>query len=130
MVELDPTFHVILTSNPHWLDSPDERAQRLSAAWSAARRKLRRQFGQAFDCMAVFAKGARGEPHIHIAMRGDGVEANTLQRALCRWMGDLASAPNVVVKPVPDPAVLARYICRPGHVHLFAGCRRFWTSRG
>ncbi len=130
VVELDPTFHVIFTSNPHWFNSPEERARQLSAAWSTCRRRLRRRFGQAFDFVAVFAATRRGEPHIHLAVHASLLEANTLQRVLREWMYELVSAPSVVVKPVFDAAKLSRYICRPSHIYRFLGCRRFWTSRG
>lgn len=130
VVELGPTRHIIFSSNPHWLDSPDARAKRLSAAWSTCRCRLQRMFGQAFDFVATFARTGRGEPHLHVTIRCDGIEPNTLQRLLAEWMEELISAPSVKVKPIYDAATLARYICRPGHIHLFAGCRRFWTSRG
>ena len=45
-------------------------------------------------------------------------------------MKEPIGAPQVVVGPVSDVLELARYICRKNHIHLFSGCRRYWTSRG
>ena len=84
IIELDPTVHITFTSNPHWLDGPDARARRLREAVSLCRRRLRREFGQAFDFIGVFAATERGEPHIHTAMRCPSIEAKALQRMLSR----------------------------------------------
>lgn len=130
--EVEPTHHLVLTSNPHWLDSADDRARRLAKAWALCRRRLRRRFGARFDFVAVFEATKRSEPHIHLAVADRPVSANTLKRLLSKWMGDLTSAPNVTVQHVRDfrggIAGLARYLAKGPR--LFAGGRRFWTSRG
>lgn len=127
VVELGPLFFVTLTVLPYWFDSPDERARRLGAAWSRFCRWYRRRTGQKPDFVAVFEATARGEPHLHIALRVDGVSAKALERLLATWMGRLIGAPNVDVRPFVAERHLGYMTKAPVR---FDGCHRYRTSRG
>jgi hypothetical protein len=127
-VELRPTLALTVTVNPHWFNTPAERAQRASAAFSAFRRHLRRRTGEKLDFVATFETTVRGEPHLHVALRCKSLSARALGRLLSTWMARAIGAPNVKVRAIYDVAGWANYMSKAPA--KFDSCRRYWTSRG
>lgn len=137
-----PNTFITLSSNPHWQNSPDEAALKLVWMFRLLRQRACRKYGLSrFDFFAVFEPTARGEPHLHIAIRFPAHLAYSPHQKLARlpsvlinlqcWiskvMGELGSAPNVRVRDVYDVVGLAVYMAKgPAK---FEGRQRYWSSR-
>lgn len=128
IVELDPTIFITITSSPHCFADQADRARHQRKAWTACRRRLRRLTGERLDCVSVFAATKRGEPHIHAVVKCSLLSALAMQRLLSRWMSADIGECNIDARPVTDVYGLSAYIS--AQAHLFAGCQRYWTSRG
>lgn len=117
-----PDTVITLTANPHWFATPHERAAHLVRAWTLIRRRTKRM-GMLMPFLAVFEETSRGEPHLHIAVRGPVPSKCWLSAA----MGKLNGAHVVKIQRVTDLRGLAAYMSKAPF--MFSGRRRFWTSR-
>lgn len=124
----EPTMFLTLTVDPKRFGSPDERARKLSRAWSLIRRRAMRKYSYAaIPFIAVFEATKRGEPHLHILLR-------------CKWLGArwlsgqmkaLTGAEIVKVEAINQTGNVANYIAKylGKDLHRFEGCRRYWSTR-
>lgn len=124
-----PDRFVTLTSNPRVGVSPADRAARLARAWRVVLARARRQWpGRRWEYLAVFEATKRGEPHLHVLVRGPFLP----QRWLSEQMRDVAEAPIVDIRQVKSvrqaAAYVAKYIGKAPH--RFATCKRYWHTRG
>lgn len=122
-----PNRFVTLTVNPHWLDSPGERGLALSRAWRDYVREYRRRWPhRQLEYMAVLELTARGEPHIHLTVRGGWID----QKDLSRWMNDRIGAPVVDVRMVKREHEVARYVSKyiSKRPIRLATMKRYWRS--
>lgn len=124
----EPTSFLTLTVNPARGESPERRARDLRDAWRWLRRKMRRRWpGQAFPFLAVFERTKKGEPHLHILLRGCYVPQDWLSDQMRARLG----APIVDIRHVRDQnraaAYVAKYLAKAPA--SWAGCKRYWRSQ-
>ena len=124
-----PNRFVTLTVNPHWYDSPEERGAKLSEAWRDFVRDFRKRHKtRTLEYLAVLELTKKGEPHLHIMVRGSFI---SYQR-LSAWMGKRMGAPIVDIRLVRGQERVAQYVskyiskrpCRLGNL------KRYWCSLG
>lgn len=122
-----PNRFVTLTVNPHWFDSPEERAKRLSAAWRKIVALYRRKWpNRELHYAAVFEETTRGEPHLHLMLRSGWLDQKWLSAQMEKEMG----APIVDVRWVRSQKQVVSYI----HKYIskrsikFGNCKRYWYS--
>jgi len=104
-----PERFITLTVNPNWFSSPEERAQKLVAAW----RRIRRRFielgpNRSIEFLAVFELTKKGEPHLHIMQRGSFIPQKWLSKQMNKEMG----APIVDVRSVKGAKEVAKYVSK------------------
>lgn len=122
-----PTKLLTLTVSPRSGPTPDARARALRDAWRVLRRRIARKHGgKAPPFMAVFEKTKRGEPHLHILLRGPWLD----QRWLSAAMNDLISAPIVDIRAIDQARSVAGYVAKyiGKDPTPFDGCKRYWRS--
>lgn len=123
-----PNRLVTLTSNPRVGVSPADRAARLARAWRLVNKRYQRlNKGKRLEYLAVFEATKRGEPHLHILVRGPYIA----QRWLSQIMAELEQAPICDVRAIHNArhaaAYVAKYIGKAPH--RFATCKRYWHTK-
>lgn len=122
-----PTTMITLTSNPKWGKSPTYRAQQLVVAWRVLIRELRRRPEHSkTQYLVVMEKTKKGEPHLHILLRGPFVP----QKWLSRRMAMLMRAPIVDIRRVNRSKGVAEYVTKyiGKDPKRYEGCKRYWRS--
>lgn len=123
----EPNRFVTLTVNPHWGDSPEARGAALARAWRDYVREWRRQRPSGeLHYMAVLELTKRGEPHLHIIVRGGFIPQKHLSAFMARAIG----APVVDVRMVREKSEVASYVAkyiskRPIRLGTL---KRYWRS--
>lgn len=122
-----PNRFITLTVNPHCFSGPEERGQRLARAWRDYVREWRRKRpnGQ-LHYLVVVELTKRGEPHLHIIMRGDRVP----QKELSAFMKQAMSAPVVDVRMIRDPGEVEKYVTKyiSKRPIKLGTLKRYWRS--
>lgn len=122
-----PQTFITLTSNPHYLASPNERAHQLVLAWRQIVRRLRASGKhKQLQYLVVMERTAQGEPHLHILARMGFVP----QKVLSEWMRELANAPIVDIRRIRSAKKAALYVTKYVGKDPFRydGCKRYWRS--
>lgn len=122
-----PNRFVTLTVNPNWYETPAERGARLVKAWRDYVREQRRLHPQReLQYLAVIELTARGEPHIHLAVRGAWID----QKDLSNWMAARMGAPVVDVRLVRGEGEVARYVAKyiSKRSIKLGNLKRYWRS--
>lgn len=125
--EGEPERFITLTVNPHWFDSPLERAQKLVAAWRLIRRRfLKLRKGAVVEFLAVFERTGLGEPHLHIVQRGSFMP----QKWLSQQLEELIGAKVVDIRYIRDKKKVAFYIAKyiGKEPRQFGTLKRYWRS--
>jgi len=123
-----PTRFVTLTVNPAFYDSPAERLSRLAWAWRNVVKRLRRERpDEEFEYLAVVEETKRGEPHLHILLRGPYIR----QRWLADAMKELIGAQIVDIRAVRGLRQAVNYVAKyitkaPAQ---FGKAKRYWMSQ-
>lgn len=126
--EGEPQRFITLTVNPHWFDSPEERARRLVAAWRLVRRRFLKLHPKAtIEFMAVIEKTKLGEPHLHIVQRGAFIS----QKWLSAQMQELIGAKIVDIRYIRSKAKVAEYVSKyvGKEPCQFGTLKRYWRSK-
>jgi hypothetical protein len=123
-----PNAFLTLTVNPATGTDADDRACRLVDAFQALIKEARRRHPNApLEFLAVFEKTKRGEPHLHVLLRGPYLE----QRWISEFMAARIDAPVCWIRAVEniakDAGYVAKYISKDPAP--FLGTKRYWTSR-
>lgn len=124
----NPTRFITLTVNPSAFADPVERAERLARAWRIVVKRFKRAFApKEFEYLAVFEATKRGEPHLHILLRGPFID----QRWLSDQMKELIDAPIVDVRRVQNQKHLMWYMAKymGKDLHKFGTCKRYWRTK-
>lgn len=124
-----PNRFITLTVNPHAFDSPAERGSRLARAWRDYVREWRRQRpGKELHYLVVLELTKRGEPHLHIMVRGGRVP----QKELSDFMANALSAPVVDVRMVREQNQVAKYVSKyiSKRPIRLGKLKRYWRSLG
>lgn len=124
-----PNRFVTLTVNPHCFDSAAERGARLSKAWRDYVKHWRRlRPSQALQYLVVVELTKRGEPHLHIMIRGGRVP----QAELSKFMNEAIGAPIVDVRMVRDQTQVAQYVSKyiSKRPIRLGSLKRYWRSLG
>lgn len=124
-----PTRFITLTVNPHWYDSPAERGARLAAAWRAYVKHWRRtRPSQTMQYLVVVELTKRGEPHLHIMVRGGRVPHAELSKFMLAAIG----APVVDVRMVREATQVAQYVAKyiSKRPIKLGSLKRYWRSLG
>lgn len=104
-----PERFITLSVNPHWFNSPEERAEKLVTAWREIRRRfLRLRKGNSCEFLAVFELTKLGEPHLHIMQRGTYMR----QSWISAQMKELIGAPVVDIRAVRGKKEVAKYVTK------------------
>jgi len=122
-----PTTLLTLTTNPHHLESPHERAVELSHAWRRLRRAImKRQKLDALPFIAVFERTKQGEPHLHILLRAPFIS----QRWISAWLDAEIGAPICDIRRIRGRKAAAAYIAKyiGKDPQRFTGTKRYWSS--
>lgn len=122
-----PTRFVTLTCNPAWFDSPEDRGARLVRAWRDYVRQYRKRYkNRSLEYLAVLELTKRGEPHIHLVVRGDRID----QKELSAFMADAMGAPVVDVRLVREQGEVARYVTKyiSKRPIKLGTLKRYWRS--
>lgn len=122
-----PNRFITLTVNPHWFSGPVERAARLAKAWRLIVAAYRHRWpNRTIEYLAVFEATKRGEPHLHIVVRGDFMSHKWLSDQMKKRMG----APIVDIRAVKGAAEVTRYIAKyiSKRNIRFGTCKRYWRS--
>lgn len=123
----NPQRLLTLTVNPHWFDSPEERAAKLVYAWRMIRRRFfKRHPNATCEFLAVFEKTKLGEPHLHIVQRG----AFMSQKWLSIQLEELIGAKIVDIRFVRSAKAVANYVSKyiGKEPHQFGTLKRYWRS--
>lgn len=123
-----PERFITLTVNPHWFNSPIERAQKLVAAWRLIRRRfLKMRPNAVVEFMAVFERTKLGEPHLHIVQRGSFMP----QKWLSSQLEELIGAKIVDIRYIRSKKTVAFYIFKyiGKEPFQFGTLKRYWRSR-
>lgn len=124
-----PNRFLTLTVNPNWFNSPEERAMRLSKAWRLTVAAYRHRWpNRKLEYLAVFEATAKGEPHLHLVVRGDFISQKWLSAQMKQRMG----APIVDVRKVQDEKQVVSYITKyiSKRAIKFGTAKRYWRSAG
>lgn len=124
-----PNRFVTLTVNPHCFDSPAERGARLAAAWRAYVKHWRRlRPSQELHYIVVLELTKRGEPHLHIMVRGGRIP----QAELSKFMNEAIGAPVVDVRMVREQQQVAQYVAKyiSKRPIRLGNLKRYWRSLG
>ena len=116
-----------LTVNPAWWNTPEERGERLARAWRDYVRWYRKTYpNRRLDYMAVLELTKRGEPHLHLMVRGDRIA----QKELSAWMADRMGAPVVDVRLVRGKREVANYVTKyiSKRPIKLGTMKRYWRS--
>jgi len=125
----EPQRFLTLTVSPDKYSSPAERLQKLSWAWRTVVKRLRRKYGRdSVEYFVVVEETKKGEPHLHILLRGKFLP----QKELSEAMSDLIGAPIVYIEKVSSNKKVARYVAKyvgkkPAQ---FGTSKRYWQSVG
>lgn len=122
------TRFITLTVNPTVGNDPDHRLSLLSAAWRTAVKRLRRLYGQStIQYLAVVEATARGEPHLHILMRGPYIP----QALLSSIMAELIDSPIVDIRKIKGAREVIRYVAKyiTKAPHHFGTGKRYWSTQ-
>jgi hypothetical protein len=123
-----PTSFLTLTYNARREGTPEEHAADLSHAWRLLRKRMLRKWsGHRFPFIAVFERTQRGEPHLHILLRGPYIP----QQWLSEQMDDLIESPICDIRFIRSRQQVAGYVAKyvgkdPEH---FGTSKRYWSSR-
>lgn len=124
-----PTRLLTLTTNPALYGSPAQRAHELANAWRKVVKRAQRQLGWGKpQYFAVFERTKRGEPHLHILIRGRYLP----QSWLSKQMKELIGAPICDIRKVHSERGAAAYVAKylGKDPHRFGTCKRYWATRG
>lgn len=122
-----PTRFLTLTVNPSYGSNPASRRSALSAAWKAAVKRLRREYGtHNIEYLAVTEATKAGEPHLHILMRSPYIP----QAKLSKIMADLIDAPIVYIERIRGARQVVRYVAKylTKDPHQFGHSKRYFRS--
>jgi len=123
-----PNRFLTLTVNPAYGSSPEERRGMLANALKLLVKRLHRwRPGATFEYFAVVEKTLRGEPHLHIALRGPYIP----QKLISSIMDELIHAPTVDIRKVDKPHRAAYYLAKylTKAPEQFGTFKRYWKSR-
>lgn len=124
-----PDRFVTLTIKSTIGASPADRARMLARAWRVTLARWRRRHpGQRHEYLAVFEATLRGEPHLHILVRGPYIA----QRWLSAQMAELIKSPVVDIRRVVSGRGVASYVAKyiGKAPHRFGSCKRYWRTAG
>lgn len=124
-----PQRFVTVTINPRVGVSPADRAARLANAWrNFVKRAVRMLGGKKIEYLAVFEATKRGEPHLHLLVRGPWIA----QKYISDQMRDLINSPIVDIRKVKHRKGAAAYVSKyiGKDPHRFATCKRYWHTKG
>lgn len=124
-----PNRFITLTVNPHWFDSPAERGARLAAAWRAYVKFWRKKRPSGtMQYLVVLELTKRGEPHLHIMIRGGRVP----QAELSKFMNEAIGAPIVDVRMIREQSQVAQYVAKyiSKRPIRLGNLKRYWRSMG
>lgn len=125
----DPTRFLTLTVNPAVYDSPDERLRKLSWAWRTVVKRLRRKYGRdSVEYFCVVEATKKGEPHLHILLRGRYLP----QKELSTAMAQLIQSPIVYIERVKSQKQVVNYVAKyvSKKPAQFGTSKRYWQSVG
>lgn len=123
-----PERFITLTIRPDTNSTTAQRAANLARAWRVCLARWRRlNPGKRHEYLAVFEATKRGEPHLHILVRGPFIA----QRWLSAQMSQLINSPIVDIRRVNNPTKAAAYIAKyVGKApHRFGTCKRYWHTK-
>lgn len=123
----NPDRFVTLTVNPHWFDSPEERAAALAKAWRLTVMAFKYRWPNAkVAYFCIFEATKLGEPHLHIAWRGPFIPQSWLSKQMRQRMG----APVVDVRKIRQKKQVAEYVSKyiSKRSIKFGTCKRYWRS--
>lgn len=126
-IEGEPERFITLTCNPHWFDSPEERARKLIWAWRQIRRRFMKLYRNSkIEFLAVFERTGLGEPHLHIVQRG----AYMRQKWLSQQLEHLIGAKIVDIRYIRSKKAVAFYIAKyiGKEPFQFGTLKRYWRS--
>lgn len=124
-----PNRFITLTVNPHWFNSPEERAAKLAKAWRLTVAAYRHRWpNRTIEYLAVFEATKLGEPHLHIVSRGDFMAQKWLSGQMRKRMG----APIVDIRAIKKASDVAKYVTKyiSKRSIKFGTCKRYWRSSG
>lgn len=123
-----PNRMITLTVNPAVGISPADRAAKLARAWRLVVARFRRAHKSAtLNYLAIFEATKRGEPHLHILVRGPFIS----QRWLSAQMAMIIQSPIVDIRLIKSTRQAVNYVTKyVGKApHRFATCKRYWHTR-
>ena len=124
-----PNRLITLTSSSKSGETVEERAAALANAWRVTVRKARRLWpGQPIEYLAVFERTQRGEPHLHILVRGPFIPQGWLSGQMRERIG----APIVDIRLIREPEKAASYVAKyiGKDPTRFGSCKRYWATPG
>jgi len=123
-----PDRLLTLTANPAWGLSPAHRAQALVLAWRKLRKRLLdKDKKKKIPFIAVFEKTKKGEPHLHVLLRGVWLD----QQEISAHMAIETASPIVDIRKIKNDQKASNYVAKYAAKDpvAFSGCKRFWQSR-
>jgi hypothetical protein len=124
----EPTRFLTLTVNPAIGESQEQRLRLLAHAWRVLVKRIRRRWTKGdLAYLAVVEETERGEPHLHILLRGPYLPKAFLSAA----MDELIRAPIVDIRRIRSRQEVVRYVAKyitkaPAQ---FGNAKRYWFSQ-
>lgn len=123
-----PTKFLTLTAWNRFGTSPEDRRQRMGAAFPLLIRRMQRYLGEKVEYFVTVEKTKWGEPHLHVLLRCGYIP----QRLISNWWKELTGAFIVHIRKVDDKKNAARYVSKYLNKALekIGNSKRYWMSRG
>lgn len=125
----NPDKLLTLTVRPRKGETVDERAQNLVKAFVQLLRAAEARFKRGKnEYYAVFEKTKRGQPHLHILLRGPYIP----HRWISAFMFRKIRAPIIDIRQIDCIGKASAYVSKymTKDPTRFLGCKRYWSSRG
>jgi len=124
-----PNRFLTLTISPYVGESVEDRRAMLSWALHIIVQRTRRLHPTVpLEYFAVVEATKRGEPHIHVLIRGPYMP----QAQISAWMDELVGSPIVHIRAIDSEGEAAGYVAKyvGKEPDRFGDSKRYWCSRG
>jgi len=123
-----PTRLVTLTVSAQAGTTPEDRLKNLARAWRVVVQRVRRRYPSSpINYLAIVEKTLRGEPHMHILVRGPYIP----QAWLSACMEELIASPIVDIRRIYNQKHAIRYVAKyvTKDPEKLGTSKRYWCSQ-